>query len=288
MIPLMAIIPEPTLFGPPPQDAEQLQCFAYYAHFAGHPVAALTALVALARCAKKGVVSHMMIAVGAALAGGAAYFGQNLYNNFIYKETSRMTTETPLLLLAGATLITGLGAMFIPGLLTKRGAWVRAVVPALATGGVALAAIAHLPDMNRTLSLGLPGGLLVSVAGALLLFDKIAPGENPQENAATAFGIGLVLTGGLVAAGCAMNGPSPGADRAELAFALAEVSFGVFTLLTVLSVKGASKDFAWMKKKTPKPGSEYVPPPPGYVPPPPPSAPKGPAAPRAPGPRPHR
>ena len=282
----MAFIPEPTLFGTPPADATPLQSAAYYAHFAGHPVAALAVLVALARCAKKGVVSHLMIALGAALAGGATFAGQNLYNNFIYRETVRMATETPLLLLTGGVLVTGLGTMFIPGMLTKRGAWVRAIVPAMAAIGVALAAIAHLPDVNRILALGLPGGILAALAGGLLIFDKVAPGQNPQENSATAFGAGLILTGGLLAAGCVMGTPvRPGhADLSELAFALAEIAFGLFTLIAVLSVKGASKDFAWMKTRPPKPGSDYVPPPPGYVPPPPPTAPRGPSAPRAPGP----
>lgn len=243
-------------------------------------MAAIVALVAIARGVKKGLASHLLIAVGTALAGGAAFSGQNLYNNFIYKETVRVAFETPLLLLTGAALLAGLGVSFIPGMRAKRGAWVRAVVPAVATIGTLLAAISQLPAVGSS-ALGALGGVLLAAAGGLFIFDKIAPGENPQEKTATAFGAGLILTGVMLAAACAMNGPDGGADKAALAFAIAEIAFSLFALLAVLAVEGEAKDFAWMKSTAPKSDPGYVPPPPGYVPPPPPSTPRGPSAPRA-------
>lgn len=285
----MSLIPEPTLFAAPPAWADDAQRAALFSHFAGIALCGAAALVAFARSPKKGLVSHALIGVGLALAGGAAFTGMSLYNNFIYKEVARHAAETPLFLMSGAALLVALGTGLIPGFVHKRGAWLKVVVPVLALAGFALAGVSQLPSVVADTGkiLGALGGLLVAGAGGLHIFDKTASAKNPQERAGASVGFALIVSGVLVAVGAPMS-RGDGVDKGTLAIAMGEAAFGLFAIMALMTVEGSASDYQSAPRPTrtdfipPPPGGVDIPPPPGVIPPAPGSRPVAPGVSRGP------
>lgn len=287
---IMPFIPEPTLFPSAPTWADDPQKAALYSHLAGTILCSVAALVAFARAPKKGAVSHGLIGAGLALAAGASFVAMSLYNNYLYKEVVRHASETGLFLLAGGALFVAIGTTLIPGFAPKRGSWLRPVIPALAFVGLALAAVSQLhavPEGTGKI-LGALGGVLAAAAGGLYLFDKAAPGKNPQERVGASMGFALITLGLLVAVGAAMS-RGEGVDKGTLAISVGMASFGLFSLLGVLAMEGSAADFPSAPRVS-RSASVVPPPPGGFAPPPPPGAmplpPGASGAPPAPGSRP--